>query len=253
MLIIDRQSQTQLTTPHPVDSYSFILNIFVPRFSNGNQRRQSSGNYVGRGQATDSCANATLYTLVNGRLFANQSGGTSLQFGTSSGTQYATLVPSSSPGDIMTTFSVDNDNNLMWTNTAFYQQLCYVLRTARSVRTGCLCSDYSGAVRLSVRQAKYGANQHLCWSCLRLRAQWSWWSHRPNGDQWVDWRNWSAWRDRATGNTGDPRYVSPNLDDLRADERITPTRTSRTSRNPRHPGVSHNVKTRSFQRLTNLA
>ncbi|OAG34892.1 hypothetical protein AYO21_10942 [Fonsecaea monophora] len=104
-----------------VESYSFMLSMMVLQ-SQGNDRfRKRQGNVFlgGTGQATDSCQNAVVYNLVNGQLFANSSAG-ALQFGTTSGTTYANFTASASPGDITTAFSVDTQNNLMWSNAAFY-------------------------------------------------------------------------------------------------------------------------------------
>lgn len=82
-------------------------------------RRQNSAYLGGSGQASDSCADAVVYSLVNGKLFANSSSG-ALQFGTTTGTIYANFTASNSPGNITTAFSVDTENNLMWSNSAFW-------------------------------------------------------------------------------------------------------------------------------------
>src|ERR1700761_2388353 len=93
---------------------------FMDQQSNSRlKRRQSSAYLGGTGQATDSCADAVVYNLVSGKLFANSSSG-ALQFGTSTGTTYANFTASANPGDVTTAFSVDTENNLMWSNSAFY-------------------------------------------------------------------------------------------------------------------------------------
>lgn len=71
------------------------------------------------GQATNTCQDAIVYNLVNGQLFANTTT-SATQFGTSSSVPYANFTPSANPGDITTVFSVDSENNLLWGNTAFY-------------------------------------------------------------------------------------------------------------------------------------
>jgi hypothetical protein len=71
------------------------------------------------GQATNTCQDAVVYNLVNGQLFANTTT-SATQFGTSSGASYSNFTPSANPGDITTVFSVDSQNNLLWENTAFY-------------------------------------------------------------------------------------------------------------------------------------
>ena len=110
-----------------VDGYSFVLRFVVTDDSLSKLRfhRRQSGNigYIGQqGQATSSCSNAIIYNLVNGQLFANSST-TNTQFGTNSATSYANFTPSANPGAITSTFSVDQSNNLMWSNPAFYNNL----------------------------------------------------------------------------------------------------------------------------------
>ncbi|ETI20890.1 hypothetical protein G647_07233 [Cladophialophora carrionii CBS 160.54] len=83
------------------------------------KKRQAHAYLGGTGQATDSCTEAVVYSLVNGRLFANSTSG-ALQFGTTSGTTYANFTASVNPGDVTTAFSVDMENNLMWSNSASY-------------------------------------------------------------------------------------------------------------------------------------
>ena len=110
-----RHSAPQFTY---VDGYSFILSMTLQRPGNGHIKRQT--NYLmGSGQATDSCAGAVVYSLVNGQLFANSSSG-SQQFSTDPGIQYANFTPSSAPGSLTNTFSVDSQNNLLWSNSNFY-------------------------------------------------------------------------------------------------------------------------------------
>jgi hypothetical protein len=103
-----------------VDSYSFILNIFLPQGGDIARRQSSGGVFVnGQGTSTDSCTNAVVYTLVNGQLFANTTSSTT-QFGTDPNIDYTPFTPSSTPGTINSTFAVDAQNNLMWNNVAFY-------------------------------------------------------------------------------------------------------------------------------------
>ncbi len=84
----------------------------------GHMKRQNAY-LAGSGQATDSCAGAVVYSLINGQLYANSSSGSQL-FSTDPGIQYANFTPSSSPGSLTTTFSVDTQNNLLWSNSNFY-------------------------------------------------------------------------------------------------------------------------------------
>lgn len=83
------------------------------------KRQAGSGFVSGNGQAVNSCSNAVVYNLVDGQLFANTSTAAT-QFGTSPGVQYANFTPSANPGSLTTVFSVDSQNNLLWGNTAFY-------------------------------------------------------------------------------------------------------------------------------------
>jgi hypothetical protein len=108
-----------------VDSYSFVLQFYMIDITvnrNGRflRKRQSGGGYVsGTGQAVNSCMSAVVYNLINGQLFANTSTAAT-QFGTDVGVQYANFTPSANPGSLTTVFSVDSQNNLLWGNTAFY-------------------------------------------------------------------------------------------------------------------------------------
>jgi hypothetical protein len=90
-------------------------------------KRQSSTYLGGSGQVTSSCQDAIVYNLINGQLFANSSGSSTTQFGTSysAGDEpaYANFTPSANPGNITTAFSVDSQNNLMWTNATFYNNM----------------------------------------------------------------------------------------------------------------------------------
>jgi hypothetical protein len=85
----------------------------------GRHVKRQSAFLGGTGQATDSCANAIVYNLVNGQLFANSSAG-SQQFGTDPSVPYANFTPSANPGSLTTVFSVDGQNNLLWSNSNFY-------------------------------------------------------------------------------------------------------------------------------------
>jgi len=107
-----------------VDGYSFILSLFVSP-GQGNHRfskRQFNAYLGGSGQVTDSCQGAVVYNLVNGHLFANSSSG-ALMFGTSSGVVYSNFTAKANPGDITTSFSVDSQNNLMWSHPDFYNNM----------------------------------------------------------------------------------------------------------------------------------
>ena len=110
-----RHSSPQFTY---VDGFSFILSMTFQKQVNGLVKRQSAY-LAGSGQATDSCSNAVVYNLVNGQLFANSTAG-GQQFSADAGVHYSNFTPSATPGSVTTTFSVDAQNNLLWSNTNFY-------------------------------------------------------------------------------------------------------------------------------------
>lgn len=83
------------------------------------RKRQTPVYLGGSGQVTNSCQNAVVYNLLNGQLFANTSS-SATQYGTTSGTTYANFTPSANPGEITSTFSVDSQNNLLWSHPDFY-------------------------------------------------------------------------------------------------------------------------------------
>lgn len=84
-------------------------------------RRRQAGTFVtSNGRATSSCSEASSYSLYNGQLLVQFANGTTEQFSTSTGTSYANFSPSSTPGDITTTFSLSNSGSLLWTNNAFF-------------------------------------------------------------------------------------------------------------------------------------
>lgn len=96
---------------------TFILSIIVP--GQRNQRRQGGSFVGGSGGSTSTCDTAVIYMLRNGQMFAN-SGGTASQFSCNSSDTYAAFVPSATPGSITTTFSIDNQGNLLWANESFF-------------------------------------------------------------------------------------------------------------------------------------
>lgn len=96
---------------------SFYL-VGLPRWPR--QKRQAGFSYVGSdGTMTTDCTNAPIYSLVNGQLFAVQSGIT-YQFSAQLGLSYQRFVPTVVPGPITTTFSFAASNVLQWTNAQFF-------------------------------------------------------------------------------------------------------------------------------------
>ncbi len=72
------------------------------------------------GRATSSCTQASVLTLDNNQLFATFSNGTVAQFSANTGDTYDYFAPSTTPGDITTTFSLSNTGTLLWTSPDFF-------------------------------------------------------------------------------------------------------------------------------------
>lgn len=88
--------------------------------SSRNQRRQADS-FVGyNGRATSSCTQASYLSLVNGGLSINFADGTSAQYSANQGDAYNFLIPSATPGNITTTFSLSPSGVLLWSNDAFF-------------------------------------------------------------------------------------------------------------------------------------
>lgn len=116
-------TSASLPTPHggladnTNSGTSFYL-VGLPRWPR--QKRQAGFSYVGNdGTMTSSCANAPVYSIINGQLFAFQ-GGVTYQFSATPGVPYQKFVPTTVPGLITTVFSFDASNTLSWTNTNFF-------------------------------------------------------------------------------------------------------------------------------------
>lgn len=106
------------TLKDAVRGNEFLLQFMMPN-QKDSRRQSSSGSFVStQGSATDTCSDASMYSLSNGMLFSNTSSGV-LQYGTDPGKAYANFTPSANPGSIVTTFGVDSNNQLLWTNPAF--------------------------------------------------------------------------------------------------------------------------------------
>ena len=72
------------------------------------------------GRATTSCSQASSLSLTNGQLFITYANGTVAQFSASTGQSYSEFSPSTTPGDLTTTFSLATGGTLLWTNDAFF-------------------------------------------------------------------------------------------------------------------------------------
>lgn len=108
------------------DGFQFIIsmkNILHGNDPDNARQANVKRQLGGQGMATDSCTDAVIYTLVQGRLYANGTGapleyGTTPQIVTTPG--YAPFVPALAPGSITTVFAVDTQYNLLWNNVAFF-------------------------------------------------------------------------------------------------------------------------------------
>ena len=72
------------------------------------------------GRATSSCTQASVLTLANNQLWVTFSNGTVAQFSANTGDTYEYFAPSTTPGDITTTFSLSNTGTLLWTSPNFF-------------------------------------------------------------------------------------------------------------------------------------
>lgn len=85
------------------------------------RRRRQAGSFMGyNGRATSSCAQASVLSLSNGVLSITYANGTIAQFSANSGDAFDYLIPSTTAGNITTTFSLSNTGTLLWTNSAFF-------------------------------------------------------------------------------------------------------------------------------------
>lgn len=72
------------------------------------------------GRATSSCTQASTLTLINDQLWMTSSDGTVAQFSAHTGYLWDYFAPSTTPGDITTTFSLSNTGTLLWTSPNFF-------------------------------------------------------------------------------------------------------------------------------------
>ena len=98
---------------------TFALQIVAPDLNP--KRRRQAGSFMGyNGRATSACSQASFLTLSNGQLFVHFANGTVAQYSAHSGDAYDYLIPSTSLGDITTTFSLSNTGTLLWTSDSFF-------------------------------------------------------------------------------------------------------------------------------------
>ncbi|CAF9930193.1 MAG: hypothetical protein ALECFALPRED_004548, partial [Alectoria fallacina] len=85
------------------------------------KRRRQAGAFMSyTGRATSSCTQASILTLANNQLWITYSNGTVAQFSATSGDTYDYFAPSTTPGDITTTFSLSSTGTLLWTSPEFF-------------------------------------------------------------------------------------------------------------------------------------
>ena len=61
-----------------------------------------------------------MLTLIHSQLWVTFSNGTVAQFSANTGDTYEYFAPSTTPGDITTTFSLSNTGTLLWTSPQFF-------------------------------------------------------------------------------------------------------------------------------------
>lgn len=99
---------------------SFSLMIDPSKIRSKHRRRQSPSFVNYKGRSTTYCGDASTYYLYQGQLFIKYSNGTAAQFSTTTGLPYSLFAPSTTPGDILTTFSLSTTGSLLWTNPNFF-------------------------------------------------------------------------------------------------------------------------------------
>ena len=96
---------------------TFAIQITIPN-SSLTKRRQAFVGYDGR--STSACTQASFLTLSNGQLYVNFANGTVAQYSGSSGDAYDELTPSTTPGDVVTTFSLSKTGTLLWSSPSLF-------------------------------------------------------------------------------------------------------------------------------------
>lgn len=119
-------ADTILPLASPLLSHSniapFILAVASRRSGqNGEyQRRQAFSFLALSGHTSSDCSAAASFSLTNGQLsYTNSSGSTMFGAASPALTTYSLFVPSSSPGDITTTFSLGQKGTLLWSSPSF--------------------------------------------------------------------------------------------------------------------------------------
>ena len=97
----------------------FALKVVAPYLSP--KRRRQAGSFVGyNGRTTTSCTQASVLTIYNGQLFISYANGTVAQFSANAGDAYDNFIPSTTPGNVTTTFSLSQSGTLLWNSPSFF-------------------------------------------------------------------------------------------------------------------------------------
>ena len=99
---------------------AFTLTIATTKVAGKLHRRQNVAFVDYKGRSTSSCSQASTYYIINGQLLVQYANATVAEFSANSGDPYTVFAPSTSPGNIVTTFSVSNSGSLLWNNDAFF-------------------------------------------------------------------------------------------------------------------------------------
>ena len=97
----------------------FTLRVAANHLSS--KRRRQADSFVSyNGRTTTSCTQASILTIYNGQLFITYANGTVAQFSANAGDAYDSFLPSTTPGNTATTFSLSNAGTLLWNNPSFF-------------------------------------------------------------------------------------------------------------------------------------
>lgn len=117
---VTSRSGIHSTAPSPSPTQAQDTFVLVALRQNVNQKRQSGSFFVNSdGTITNDCTTAPIYTARNGVLTASVNG-VIYTYSTSEGVGFAPFIPSTVPGSITTSFTIDSNAVLQWQNPAFF-------------------------------------------------------------------------------------------------------------------------------------
>ena len=110
-------TQSAVETRPAVDESSFVLHVMTSRQL---QKRQLGNYWIDQnGTITNDCTTSPIYAIRDGVLTATMNGAV-YTFSTAAGVAFAPFVPSVTSESIKTTFSLNNDQILVWQNSTFF-------------------------------------------------------------------------------------------------------------------------------------